>query len=524
MTIMHQNQQKNKPFQHALVWLRRDLRLQDHPALNQAMQDAQKISFAFVFDTTILKSLPKDDRRLTFIWQSLLDIQSELNQMVEKYHAAPQNIQVICLHGEPVAEIPKLAEALKVDVVYSNEDYEPSAIKRDTSIQSKLKYQNIEFKQYRDHVLVPHDQIWTMQEKPFTVFSPYKRAVLKYLQDHPYCLDVVKIEPKELALQLVGYQMQHQLLLESGLDFKMIDLAKDPMNIIGFQMQDLVMTAGIKGAQKLWLDFQQRLDNYHQTRDFPSIKGVSYLSTHLRFGTVGIRELGEYTYAKLPDDVKEKTGASTWFSELLWHDFFSYILFHFPHVATGKSFNPIYQNLRWRDDSDFFKAWCDGQTGFTIVDAGMRQLNQTGYMHNRLRMICASFLVKDLGIDWRWGEAYFAEKLLDFDFASNNGGWQWAASTGCDPQPYFRIFNPHLQGAKFDEDGKFIRRYIPELESLAAIDPIYLHDLAAVPPMILSEAGIVLGEHYPKPIVDHRVEKEKTLKKFEAAAKAGKAM
>jgi deoxyribodipyrimidine photo-lyase len=288
MTIMHQNQQKNKLFKHALVWLRRDLRIQDHRALSQALIEAEKISFAFIFDITILKDLKSNDRRLTFIWQSLLDIENQLNDLINQYltldSSTSPRIKILCMHGNPIDCIPQLADILNIDAVYSHEDYEPIAHQRDFAIQQTLLSKNIAFNQQRDHVLAPHDEIFTQQQKPYTVFSPYKRAVLKYLEEHPENLKVVAINPQALAIQLMQNHEQIKSIEESfekSLQYSFphslnwVDLTKSMMQI-GFSMQELVLPAGISGAEKLWHDFQKRLDFYHQSRDFPSIK-VIYL-------------------------------------------------------------------------------------------------------------------------------------------------------------------------------------------------------------------------------------------------------
>jgi deoxyribodipyrimidine photo-lyase len=262
----------------------------------------------------------------------------------------------------------------------------------------------------------------------------------------------------------------------------------------------------MQGGSALVLDFTTRISHYKDARDFPAVKGVSYLSVHNRFGTVSIRELVNFA-------LKETNpGGQTWLSELIWRDFYFQILAHNPHVV-GASFKPEYDALKWPNDENRFAAWCRGETGYPIVDAAMRQINQTGYMHNRLRMIVASFLTKDLLVDWRWGEKYFADNLIDFDLAANNGGWQWAASTGCDAQPYFRIFNPVTQSERFDPQGKFIRKYVPELASLP---DKFIHAPWTLPPVEALARNFELGQAYPKPIVDHAIERERALAMYKA--------
>jgi deoxyribodipyrimidine photo-lyase len=272
------------------------------------------------------------------------------------------------------------------------------------------------------------------------------------------------------------------------------------LEAMGFErtnLRELRIATGMSGGAKLFADFRDRIDAYRDTRDFPAVKGPSYLSVHLRFGTVSIRELAAFAHACSLEPGGE--GAATWLSELVWREFYAQILWHHPHVVTT-SFRPEYADLEFPNDPALFDAWCRGATGYPIVDAAMRQLNTTGYMHNRLRMIAASFLVKDLLVDWRWGERYFADTLIDYDLASNNGGWQWAASTGCDAQPYFRIFNPVAQSQRFDADGKFIRRYVPEIAALSATE---IHAPWTVPADVQRAKGVVVGRDYPAPVVDH---------------------
>ena len=279
---------------------------------------------------------------------------------------------------------------------------------------------------------------------------------------------------------------------------------------LGFKRSNLSalpIPVGMLGAQQLLEDFLPRMHAYKEARDFPGRKGVSYLSVHLRFGTLSIRQLAQLAHAQseLGDE-----GAQTWLSELAWRDFYFMILWHHPHVLT-QSFRPEYDNVQWDEAPALWQAWCEGRTGYPLVDAAMRQLLQTGYMHNRLRMVVASFLTKDLGIDWRRGERFFAEHLNDYDLSANNGGWQWAASTGCDAQPWFRIFNPITQSERFDPDGSFIRRYVPEL---AKLPNKHIHFPAAMPPLALQACGVQLGQHYPHPIVNHAAARERTLMRF----------
>jgi deoxyribodipyrimidine photo-lyase len=282
---------------------------------------------------------------------------------------------------------------------------------------------------------------------------------------------------------------------------------------MGFETTNIksILRCGMSGAAQLRDNFINRIADYKDTRDFPAVKGVSYLSTHNRFGTISIRELATVAHAETLR--RKNIGAETWLAELIWRDFYFQILWHSPHAAVS-AYKPEYDQLVWQNDESLFAAWCDARTGYPIIDAAMRQLNQTGYMHNRLRMIVASFLTKDLLIDWRWGEKYFADNLNDFDLSANNGGWQWAASTGCDAQPYFRIFNPITQSERFDPKGKFIRHYIPELSNLP---DKFIHAPWTLPPLGAQTTSFLLGRDYPAPIVDHAVQREKALAMYKAA-------
>jgi deoxyribodipyrimidine photo-lyase len=461
----------------ALCWFRRDLRLDDHAALYHALKAHTQVFCAFVFDTEILDALPKkDDRRVEFIWHSI----NELNNELRKHGGT-----LIVCHGHARDEIPRLAAQLQVQAVYANHDYEPQAIARDQAVAATLAENSIEFFPYKDQVIFEKDEVLTQAGRPFTVFTPYKNAWLKKL-DHFF----LKAYPVEKYFS--------HLAKTKG------EAPIPTLESMGFRTTNL-LTLGIKpglsGARATLQDFLPRMAQYKQRRDFPGIKGVSYLSVHNRFGTISVRELARIAVAE------HSEGAATWLAELIWRDFYFNILYHFPHAAE-RSFKPEYANLKFENDKHKFQAWCDGKTGYPIVDAAMRQINETGFMHNRLRMIVASFLMKDLLIDWRWGEKYFADNLNDFDLAANNGGWQWAASTGCDAQPYFRIFNPVTQSEKFDPDGKFIRRYVPELKGLSSAA---IHAPWLASSVDIASAGIVLGKQYPKAIVEHADARVKAL-------------
>ncbi|MFY9261579.1 MAG: deoxyribodipyrimidine photo-lyase [Gallionella sp.] len=414
----------------SLCWFRRDLRLHDHAALYHALKNSAAVYCVFVFDTDILDALPnRADRRVAFIWHSVQELQHALRALGCTLHI---------LHGSAQALIPHFAQQLGAQAVFCNHDYEPDAIARDAVVAAALAQHNIAFHDYKDQVIFERDEVLTGAGKPFSVFTPYKNAWLKKLTD----ADLQAYPTENYFSALASVHKTNTLPSLTSLGFE--------------EMPPSALPCGMTGAEALFADFQPRMAMYHERRDFPAVKGVSYLSTHLRFGTISIRSVARHAYFTGGE------GAQTWLSELIWRDFYQMLLYHHPRVVT-QCFKPQFDALVYANRAVHFDAWKHGQTGYPLVDAGMRQLNQTGFMHNRLRMVVASFLVKDLHIDWRWGERYFAEKLLDYDLAANNGGWQWAASTGCDAQPWFRIFNPVTQSEKFDPSGKFIRRYVTEL-------------------------------------------------------------
>ncbi|GAB3261641.1 cryptochrome/photolyase family protein [Chitinimonas naiadis] len=462
----------------ALVWLRRDLRLNDQAALYRALKSSAQVLPVFVFDRTILDSLPRQDRRVEFIWETIAVLKAELQ-------ATGRDLLV--RHAHAADEIPRLARELGAAAVFTNHDYEPAAIARDATVKAALAADGIAFHSYKDQVIFERDEVLTQAGGFFTVFTPYKNAWLKKLD--PFYLQSYPVERYQAGLAQRRPEAMPSL---AELGFEPTDL------------HDIGIKTGADGASALFEDFHDRIDHYKEARDFPGVKGVSYLSVHLRFGTVSIRRLATYAYQR------GTAGSMSWLNELIWRDFYQQILWHRPDVV-DHAFKPVYDQLPFPNDPELFAAWCEGRTGYPLVDAAMRQLNRTGFMHNRLRMVAASFLVKDLLIDWRWGERYFAEKLIDFDLSANNGGWQWAASTGCDAQPYFRIFNPVSQSEKFDPEGRFIRRYVPELTKLAADD---IHAPWLAKPMLLASAGIRLGTDYPAPIVDHAQQRELALALF----------
>jgi len=481
-----------KPLSRTLVWFRRDLRDFDHAALHAALRDSSAAYCAFVFDREILDPLDdRADRRVEFILESVSDLDAALR-------AAGGGLMV--RHGFARDVIPELARLVGVDAVYANHDYEPQAIARDAAVAQALAAQGVALRTFKDQVVFERDEVLARSGTPFSVFTPYKRAWLQALQPSHLATHPVDAHARSLATPPSGF-----------------DLTLPTLEALGFartNLRALGITPGMRGGALRFADFRDRIDDYREARDYPSVKGPSYLSVDLRFGTVSIRQLAAYAHARSLQPGGD--GAATWLSELIWREFYAQILWHHPRVVDS-AFRPEYDALPFRNDRDQFARWSAGTTGYPIVDAAMRQLNQTGYMHNRLRMIVASFLVKDLLVDWRWGERYFAEKLNDFDLASNNGGWQWAASTGCDAQPYFRIFNPVTQSERFDAKGAFIRRYVPEL---AALHDDEIHAPWQLGAQVQRARDVVIGRDYPAPIVDHAVARTQALALFKSARNA----
>ncbi|MEP6942523.1 MAG: deoxyribodipyrimidine photo-lyase [Betaproteobacteria bacterium] len=475
----------------SLVWFRRDLRDFDHAALHAALRESGAVHCAFVFDRDILEPLPdRCDRRVEFIRDSVVELDGRLR-------AAGGALLV--RDGRAREVIPRLAAELGVDAVYANHDYEPQAVARDAAVAKALADQQRDFRTTKDQVVFERDEIVAQSGRPFSVFTPYKHAWLKAL----------------LASHLAPYPVDDHANALARPPASM-DGSPPTLETLGFKptnLRSLAIAPGMTGGAARFADFQQRIDDYANARDYPAIKGPSYLSVDLRFGTVSIRQLAAYAHVRSLHPGGE--GAASWLSELIWRDFYAQILWHHPRVV-DRAFRPEYEALPFRNDRGQFARWCAGETGYPIVDAAMRQLNQTGYMHNRLRMIAASFLVKDLLIDWRWGERYFADKLNDYDLASNNGGWQWAASTGCDAQPYFRIFNPVTQSKRFDAHGDFIRRYVPEL---AALDAAEIHAPWQLSADAQRSRGVCIGRDYPSPIVDHAQARMEALALFASARK-----
>lgn len=481
----------------ALVWFRRDLRVDDHAALYRALKSSRRVYCVFVFDREILDRLSsKQDRRVEFIRESIVLLKAELENA---------GGGLIVRHACAREMIPGLARELGVDAVFVNHDYEPLTVARDVAVEVKLKQHDIAWHSFKDQVVFEKNEVLTGGGKFFSVFTPYKNAWIK------------KVD----AFYLQAYPVRsHAHALKPPPDVQVVpDL--DQLGFKQTNLHALQITPGAHGAARLFEDFKNRMAAYADTRNFPAVKGPSYLSIHLRFGTISVRTLAREAFKAWQGSAGYPggKGAEIWLAELIWRDFYFHILHHNPHV-TDHAFKPEYAAILWETGAHadaLFAAWCEARTGYPLIDAAMHQLNQTGYMHNRLRMVVASFLTKDLGLDWRRGERYFAEHLNDFDLSANCGGWQWAASTGCDAQPYFRIFNPITQSERFDPHGKFIRRYLPALSELSDRT---IHAPWLARPLELEAAGVRIGDNYPAPVVDHAIARQHTLERFKVARQA----
>jgi deoxyribodipyrimidine photo-lyase len=416
-----------------VMWFRRDLRLYDNAALYHALKAGRPVVPVFLFDKNILDQLEdKTDRRVQFIHAALLEIQLQLTGL---------NSTLETFYGTPEENFIDIIKKYKVENVFTNHDFEPYALERDANIRSLLNAEGINFFTFKDHVIFEKSEILKDNRSPYTVFTPYSKK-WKALMDDSH---------------LNAYSTSEFF----SNFYKQLPATITPLEEIGFRK-----TEAIFPSKQLNTDI---ILKYQSTRNFPGLAdGTSRLGVHLRFGTISIRELA--SIAKASDE--------TYLNELIWRDFYQMILWHFPHVGKGKAFKHEYENINFRNNEREFEMWCEGETGYPLVDAGMRELNATGFMHNRVRMVVASFLTKHLLIDWRWGEAYFAQKLLDFELASNNGGWQWAAGSGCDAAPYFRIFNPMLQMQKFDKDFAYVKKWVPEFQEFTYTKPIVEHSFA----------------------------------------------
>ena len=416
----------------SIFWYRRDLRLEDNTGLFEALNENENVLPVFIFDDSILDELPEDDARVNFIYESLSKINKQLNN-----HQA--SIQIFKGQIDDVWE--KLVTTYDIQKVYSNKDYEPYAIKRDQKIKEFLNSKGIEMKTFKDQVIFEEDEIVKADGKPYTVFTPYKR---KWLEKFTKVNLNLMADFDNFYKKIIDFPTLNQLGLKNS-----------PLKVKNYSLKNV--------------------STYSETRNFPNLDSTSYLSPHLRFGTISVRQI--------ITELKNKS--ETFLSELIWREFFMQIIFHFPHVVT-KNFRPKYDGIQWINNKEDYDNWCQGKTGYPLVDAGMRQLNETGYMHNRVRMVTAGFLCKHLLIDWRYGEAYFAKKLLDYELSSNNGNWQWAAGTGCDAAPYFRIFNPIEQLKKFDKTLTYTKKWVKDFDTL----------------------------EYPKPIVDHKYARNRALEAY----------
>jgi deoxyribodipyrimidine photo-lyase len=488
----------------ALVWFRRDLRVDDHAALHHALKAARRVWCAFVFDREILDPLPRADRRVEFIVQCVETLDADLAALGREH--GTHGVRLVVRHGKAADEIVGLASELHVQAVYANHDDDPYALARDAAVRGALAERGVAMHTSKDHVVFERSELLTGSGKPYAVFTPYRAAWLRKVDDYylkPYPIDR---HAGSLAPAPAGAATGAPTLAALG--------------FVKTNLEALKVHGGSAAGEALLADFLHRIDDYDAARDFPAVKGPSYLGAHLRFGTVSIRRLARAARERAAEAGPRSRGAETWLGELIWRDFYQQILHHLPHVV-GHGCRPEFDRVRFehgRHADEAFAAWCEGRTGYPLVDAAMAQISRTGYMHNRLRMVAASFLVKDLGIDWRRGEAWFAQHLIDFELASNNGGWQWTASTGCDAQPWFRVFNPVTQSRRFDPGGRFIRRYLPQL---ALLGDDLIHAPWEAGPIDLEAAGVVLGRDYPRPLVDHAEARAKTLERYAAVRKTG---
>ena len=413
----------------SIFWFRRDLRLDDNKGLYYALQENDNIVPIFIYDKNILDEIKKNDHRIQFIKNRIDEINKDLSKTGKSINQ---------FYGDPLKVFKKLIEKYQIKNIYLNRDYTPYSIKRDSQIFNLSKKQNIEYKDYKDHVIYEKSDITKDDGSPYKVYTPYSKKWLAKLK-----LDGIKNYPSEKLIQNLTN-------IESGFNFSSIGFNKPSVTLSKLNLSKKV------------------IDEYEMTRNFPSKDATSKIGVHLRFGTISTRKL--VTQAKLSSNI-------TFLKELVWREFFQQILYHFPHTVS-KSFKPQYDRIEWLNNEDDFLKWCDGKTGYAFVDAGMRELKKTGFMHNRVRMLVGSFLCKHLLIDWRWGEAYFREKLFDYETASNIGNWQWVAGCGVDAAPYFRIFNPHEQIKKFDKDLKYVKKWVPEFNTQSYIGTIVDHKFA----------------------------------------------
>ncbi len=471
-----------------LMWFRRDLRTDDNAALARALRACATVHGLFVFDRALLDGLPRADRRVEFIRDSVQELDEALRRVGGPGHG------LLLAHEDASTAVPRLARALGVQAVFANHDDEPLAQERDERVRRRLADAGIALHTFKDHVVFERGELRTQAGRPYSVFTPYARAWYAKLDD----ADLQSFDPA----QAPGRWGPRPAALSGSVP---------SLEALGFAPTRLRATGvspGASGAQRTLQAFLRRIDGYEAQRDRPALAATSGLGVHLRFGTVSIRRLVALARERAG------AGAAAWLKELVWREFFFQVLANFPQVGRGASFRPEYDRIAWEQGAladARFAAWCEGRTGYPLVDAAMRQLAATGFMHNRLRMVAASFLCKDLGVDWRRGEQWFALRLDDYELASNNGNWQWIASCGCDAQPWFRVFNPVTQSAKFDPAGEFIARWLPQLAAL----PLALrHAPWTARPVDLAAAGLALDRDYPRPIVDHAQARQETLRRY----------
>ncbi|MDD5362842.1 MAG: deoxyribodipyrimidine photo-lyase [Ignavibacteria bacterium] len=462
-----------------IFWFRKDLRLDDNRALSEfikGIKSDDKFLFIYIKNNNSFRFF--GEKRIQFLNECLLDLKNKLNEKGFNLHI---------FNGNSLSVFNQIIDA--DSIVYANKQYEPYCIERDSKISDFLISKSSELKLYADSTVFEPNKMFKADGTPYTIFTPFKNKFFTLLND--------------------------TLLRESKLNFKNINpLAEQKFKeALNFEIKSADLSGfsgGRTSALKSLSAFCRKgIEEYNSQRDYPSADSTSKLSPHIHFGTVSVRECFSAAFKKLNGSGK-KSEILTWINELIWREFYYHITFNFPHVING-SFKKVYDKLNWTDNDALFNKWCEGKTGFPIVDAGMRQLNTEGWMHNRLRMITAMFLTKDLFINWKKGEKYFAGNLIDLDFASNNGGWQWSASTGCDAQPYFRIFNPYLQSEKFDKYGDYIRKYVPELKD---VPPKYIHKPDEMTADLQKKYSVIIGKDYPYPIVEHKTAKEFSLSKF----------
>jgi deoxyribodipyrimidine photo-lyase len=430
-------------YKKSIFWHRRDIRIEDNAGLFKALNQSEEVQAIFIFDREILNLLPKNDQRVLFIHQEIEKLKKVYNDL---------GSDLVVYFGNPIELIPEIALEHGAQAVFTNRDYEPYATQRDQLLFEKLEKEGIKFIGTKDHVIFEKAEITKDDGKPYTIFTPYSKKWKATLTD----------------IQLESHPMENLL-------FKLIQ-TEEKSNLVTLE------SIGFDSTQTVEFPSKKRnkdiICSYTENRNFPALNGTSKISLHLRFGTISIRELAREALSL----------NETFLNELIWRDFYQMIIHWFPHSAKN-SFKTQYDRIQWEHNEAHFNAWCEGKTGYPIVDAGMRELNATGFMHNRVRMIVASFLTKHLLLDWRWGEGYFAEKLLDFELASNSGGWQWAAGCGCDAAPYFRVFNPTTQQEKFDKQFEYVKKWVPEFGT----------------------------SNYPSPIIDHKFARERVLARFKEA-------